>query len=91
MKSILQDKKECWVCRSTHDLACHHVFYGTANRAKSGKWGMKLWLCYNCHTGNNGVHFNPSLDRRIKQMAQQEFEKVYGHDKFMAEFGKNYL
>ena len=91
MKSILQDKKECWVCRSTHDLACHHVFYGTANRAKSEKWGMKLWLCYNCHNGNNGVHFNPSLDRRIKQMAQQEFEKVYGHEKFMAEFGKNYL
>ena len=62
----------------------------TANRKKSEKFGLKVWLCYNCHTGPNGVHFNPSLDKRLKVMAQEEFEKRYGHEKFMEEFGKNW-
>lgn len=91
MKSILQDEKECYVCRTKRNLACHHVFHGTANRKKSEQWGMKLWLCYNCHTGNNGVHFNRALDLRLKRMAQENFEAVYGHEKFMEEFGVNYL
>lgn len=65
MRSILQDKKECWVCRTTNNLACHHIFYGTANRQKSEKWGLKLWLCYNCHTGPNGVHFKGKKEKNI--------------------------
>lgn len=52
---------------------------------------MKLWLCYNCHTGNNGVHFNRALDLKLKRMAQENFEAVYGHEKFMEEFGVNCL
>ena len=75
MKSILQSEKECWVCRRKNNLASHHVFFGTANRKMSEKYGLKVWLCYNCHTGQNGVHFNPSLDKRLKMMAQEEFEK----------------
>lgn len=90
MKSILQNEKECWVCRRKNNLASHHVFFGTANRKKSEEWGLKVWLCFNCHTGRNGVHFNPSLDKRLKVMAQEEFEKRYGHEKFMEEFGKNW-
>ena len=90
MKSILQSEKGCWVCRRKNNLASHHVFFGTANRKKSEKYGLKVWLCYNCHTGQNGVHFNPSLDKRLKMMAQEEFEKRYGHEKFMEEFGKNW-
>ena len=90
MKSILQSEKGCWVCRRKNNLASHHVFFGTANRKKSEKYGLKVWLCYNCHTGQNGVHFNPSLDKRLKMMAQEVFEKRYGHEKFMEEFGKNW-
>ena len=28
---------------------------------------------------------------RMKQAGQRRFEELYGHDKFMQEFGKNYL
>lgn len=40
---------------------------------------------------NKGVHFNRGLDMRIKQDMQRAFEKLYGHEKFMQVFGKNYL
>lgn len=35
MKSILQKEKKCWLCGSTLNLHRHHVFGGSANRAKS--------------------------------------------------------
>jgi len=37
MKSILQEKKECYVTGRTYGLHKHHVFEGTANRKKSDK------------------------------------------------------
>ena len=53
MKSIMQTKKECYVCRelvgtemSLPDtgLEMHHIFGGTANRKLSEKYGLKVWL-----------------------------------------------
>ena len=38
-----------------------------------------------------GVHFNKDLDLELKKLAQKRFEEKYGHEKFMAIFGKNYL
>lgn len=91
MKSILQENKECLVCRSTN-VALHHVFFGTANRKKSDEYGLVVFLCQRHHnTSNAGVHFNKQLDLKIKQMAQRKFEEIYGHEKFMQEFGRNWL
>ncbi len=75
------------------NLHKHHIFYGYANRKKSEKWGCWVWLTAEWHNMSNyGVHNgNKRLDLELKQLAQQEFEKRYGHDKFMEEFGKNYL
>ena len=41
-KSILQNKKECYITGSTYNLHKHHVFEGTANRKLSEQDG--LWL-----------------------------------------------
>lgn len=91
MKSILQEKQECLVCKSNH-VAAHHVFFGTANRKKSDEYGLIVWLCPRHHNASNaGVHFNKHLDLKIKQMAQRKFEELHSHEKFMQEFGRNWL
>lgn len=92
MKSVLQeDKEECFLCggRASEE---HHCIYGTANRKLSEKYGLKVYLCPNCHrTGNMAVHKNYFTDLKLKQIAQKKFEELYGHEKFMEVFKKNYL
>ena len=91
-KSIIQDKKECWICETTEGLQKHHVFYGTANRRLSEKWGYWVWLCERHHTGNVGVHFCRDLDLKLKQYTQECFETTSGtREEFRAIFGKSYL
>lgn len=92
MKSIMQKNKECWVCKTTIGLHTHHCIYGTADRKKSDKYGLTVYLCGMHHNlSNEGVHFNKKLDMQLKQTAQKAFEEKYGHEKFMAEFHRNYL
>ena len=101
MKSILQKTKECYVCRQIAEeqeyygplpstgLHEHHVFFGTANRKQSEKMGLKVWLCYEHHEGNSGVHHNKELDMRLKQYAQRVYQKTSSD--FAERIGKNYL
>ena len=91
MKSILQEEKECFVCGRTGLLHCHHVFGGTANRKLSEKYGLKITLCMEHHTGAHGIHFHKPLDNQVKKMAQKRFEEVYPDINFRDVFGKNYL
>ena len=89
--SIVQKNKECLVCGSPF-VVKHHIFEGTANRKKSEEYGLWCWLCGTHHNGSNkGVHFNPALDTALKQLGQMEFEKLYGHEKFMDVFHHNSL
>lgn len=91
-KSIVQNKKECWICGTTINLQKHHVFYGTANRRLSEKWGCWVWLCGKHHTGIVGVHFSPDLDLKLKQFTQECFEAICGtRQDFRAIFGKSFL
>ena len=92
-KSIIQpDEMYCFNCgRLATDR--HHIFMGKAYRPKSDKYGLTVYLCKECHQGTSGVHGKNGhkLDLELKQIAQREFEKRYGHEKFMEVFGKNYL
>lgn len=92
-KSILQnDLSECLICRARQGIEIHEVFYGTANRKKSIKWGLYVGLCYQHHRGQpNGVHFNKALNEKLRKFAQRKFEELHGHEAFMQEFHKNYL
>lgn len=95
MKSILQDyeeQRECFCCRSIENLEDHHIFSGP-NRKLSEKYGLKVLLCAQHHRDNKkGVHGqNTELKKDLQRLAQKEFEKVYGHDKYIKVFGKNYL
>ena len=92
MKSILQKEKECYVCGTYGYLESHHIFYGTANRKKSERNGLKVWLCPMHHRDPaSGVHYDKMLDRKLKQIAQQAYEQKHSREEFMQEFGKNYL
>ena len=94
MKSIMQDKKECFITRCPVNLHEHHIFYGTGKRKLSEKYGLKVWLKADLHNmSNDGVHQNPNgeLDLMLKKSAQRKFEEVYPDLDFKTIFGKNYL
>lgn len=91
MESIMQSKKECWMCHTTRGLHCHHVIHGTANRKLSEQYGLKVWLCREHHTGNGGVHHNVYFDEKLKEEAQKAFEQTHTRRDFLRIFGISYL
>ena len=66
VKSILQHSRYCLICKTEQCLEEHHVFEGIWRKA-SEKYGLKVYLCPKDHRGNNGVHFNTSLDLLLKK------------------------
>lgn len=91
MRSIIQSERECLVCRTIDGLHVHHCF-GAANRKHSEKHGLTVFLCYRHHNGSNySVHFNKMLDLKVKQLAQEAFEKTHTREEFRAIFGKSWL
>ena len=93
MKSIIQEKKECYVCKRTDNLHLHHCLYGSANRRLADEDGLVVWLCMPHHTGQNGVHFNKELDNRLKKEAQLAWMRTNEKsvEEFRFRYGKNYL
>lgn len=87
---VTKDYRRCFICHAKRNLEVHHVFFGSANRKLSDKYGLVVPLCPDCHRGRNGVHNNYQLDLYIKRYAQLQFEKEYSFEKFMEVFGKNY-
>ena len=98
-KSIIQDRKCCYICGTTEGLHRHHIFYGTANRKISEEDGCWIWLCGPHHNlSNAGIHFNKALDEKVKQQAEKIWIDTYadgdlenGIKKFIRRFGRNYL
>jgi len=89
-KIKMQERQVCFFCGSNNWLETHHIF-GGANRKKSEKYGLVVDLCHFCHNEPPlGVHHNAKQMLKLKQAGQKAFEQVYGHEKFMQEFGKNY-
>lgn len=97
MKSIIQDNKECFLCRYLYDienilwLEDHHIF-GGPNRHLSEQYGLKIYLCHKHHNEPGfSVHYNKDYRILIHQIGQRAFEKKYSHEEFMRLIGKNYL
>ena len=96
---LQKDKERCFICKKHKNavfggLDKHHIYYG-ANRNKSEKYGLFVFICHNeCHIfGNKSVHRNAAVDLALKKYAQAKAMKHYGWSKedFRKEFGKNYL
>jgi Zn-finger protein len=90
-KSIIQDDKQCYFCGKVTGLECHHVFGGVANRPISEKYGLKVWLCHDCHTGTEGAQYDKMKNLTLKQDAQYAFEREHTRSEWMKLIGKNYL
>jgi len=91
-KLILQDEKRCFICGKKGDLHHHEIFFGSANRKKSIQYGLQVWLCPLHHNqGDYSPHHSHLVDEYLKKFGQRKFEEVYGHEKFMEVFRKNYL
>lgn len=91
MKSIMQNKPQCWVCGSPK-VELHHVFYGTGLRKLSDEYGCTVYLCPVHHRESPlGIHFDRDLDGLVKKLTQRKFEEAHGHDEFIRVFGRNYL
>ena len=91
LKSIIQTRKECFICHTTQNLHDHHIFMA-ANRKNSEKAGLKVWLCYTHHNGsNNSPHFNREVDLNLKQIAQRKYEETHTREDFIRLIGRNYL
>ena len=93
-KSILQNKKECYITGSTNNLHKHHIFEGIANRKLSERDGLWLWLRADWHNlSDYGVHFNKELDLKLKRKAQLKWQEYYHKTKedFIKEYGKSYI
>lgn len=76
------------------NLHRHEVFFGTANRQKSIRDGLVVFLTPEMHNmSNRGVHFNRALDIHLKQIGQKAWMDYYGKtiDDFIREYGRNYL
>jgi len=79
--------KPCEICGKTAQQR-HHVFFGSANRKQSEYWGMVANLCYDCHAL---VHADYAARVELCKRYQLIFESQYGHELFVAEFGRSYL
>ena len=95
MKSIIQEKKECFICRVNYDVETtnglheHHIFEGISRRRLSEKYGLEVYLCYRHHNfDNHSVHYLKALDLDLKRRAQKEFKKTHTREEFIVTFFK---
>lgn len=92
-QTIFQNNKECYITQSTSGLHKHHIF-GGANRRKSERYGLWVWLRADWHNMSGyGVHYDKELACRLKREAQAAAMQEYGWTKeqFIAIFGRGYL
>lgn len=89
--------RECFLCGkngSSDPLDRHHVF-GGGLRKKSEKYGLVVDLCHHeCHEyGRKAAHQCAETRDYLQRWAQKKVMQEQGWtlDRFVLEFGKNYL
>ena len=88
MKSILQDKKMCFICGASQPLEEHHLFNGAGFRKKSEQDGLKIYLCKYCH---DSVHLHSEQRYFLKKIGQRKYLENHSFDEYMKRYKKNYL
>lgn len=88
---------ECWLCgaNGAYDPLDRHHIFGGPYRKKSEKYGLVVYLCHSkCHIfGPLAVHNNKETMSKLHQYGQEEAMRENGWttEKFISEFGRNYL
>ena len=76
--------------KKTRGCQKHHIFGGVANRPKSEKYGLFIWLTLKQH---DYLHKHPKEMLGIKKEAQKSFMKYYDKtiEEFIEIFGRSWL
>lgn len=91
--SILGSRKGmCYLCGRYSSTEEHHIF-GGPNRTLSEQYGLKVYLCLECHQfGKHAVHKDQAVMNELHKQGQEAFENQLGsRQQFMQIFGRNYL
>ena len=91
---IMPDNPPYWRNQREDGLHRHEVFFGTANRQKSIRDGLVIFLTPELHNmSDKGIHFNRNFDIAAKRSGERAWLDYYGKtiDDFTHEYGKNYL
>lgn len=97
MNSILQtNKNQCFKCKKICATEEHHIFDGNPRRKLSEKYGLKVYLCHDCHNRDKkhkSIHFDSIEMLKLQQIGEQAFIDYYNKsiEEFIEIFGKNYL
>ena len=89
--------RKCFLCgkNGANDRLERHHLIGGPYRSKSEKYGLVVDLCGNsCHrNGEKSAHRNAETALFLHQYAQKKVmqEQGWTKEKFIQEFGKNYL
>lgn len=104
-KSILQDTRECYICRMlataagyydelpSTGLHKHHTVYGKGNRPIAEHYGLWVYLCAKLHHeyGMAAVHNNRGIRMMLSKISQRAFEEKNPNLNFMQIFGISYV
>lgn len=91
--SILSSRKgRCYLCGRYAQTEEHHIF-GGPNRTLSEKYGLKVYLCLECHQfGKHAVHKDQAVMDELHRQGQEAFENQIGsREQFRKIFGRNWL
>lgn len=90
--SLLQTEKVCFFCQTPLNLHYHHIF-GGRNRKIADQDGCGVYLCFDHHTGDHGVHTHPEIDKVLKAKCQIAWMVRYDKsvEDFIERYGKSYL
>ncbi len=99
MESILQTTRDrCFICARTGELDEHHLLSGTSNRGNSEDYGLKIYLCRNCHSelhDKGKIRIGKWIDITeddLKVFAQRKWEEAYGsREDFIKRYGKSWI
>ncbi len=83
---LTKDLSKCFLCgKPKNDI---HEIYEGARRIPSMKYGCCIPVCRSCH---NHLHNDYNFALPYKQLCQKKFNELYGKDKFIEIFKRNYL
>lgn len=103
MDSILTDSKDyCFFCGGPAECT-HHLIFGSSNRQRAEKDGLKVPSCNRCHNMGaikDRVHENPMAETMSKMIGQYAWELKtvasgvkpdLARELFRKRYGKSYL
>ena len=91
-----KSRDRCFFCGRTGHLEEHHLLSGTSNRDNSEDYGLKVYICNNCHflhsKGIVKINDVEIKESDIKAFAQRKWEETYGsREEFIKIFGKSWI